>query len=93
MRFRCVLSGFCILFLVPLLAELRGDLVGELAISNGSAWSASTGEPSHVLLALGRDKALARASLRFGLGRGTRLEDIEQAAASVIQAVNDQISR
>jgi cysteine desulfurase len=67
--------------------------LGDLAISNGSACSSSTGEPSHVLLALGRDKALARASLRFGLGRGTRLEDIEQAAASVIQAVNDQISR
>lgn len=67
--------------------------VGDLALSSGSACSSSSGEPSHVLLALGRDKRLARASLRFGLGRGTTREDIEYAAARVIGAVQDQISR
>jgi cysteine desulfurase len=65
----------------------------DLAVSSGSACSASSGEPSHVLLALGRDENLARGSLRFGLGRETSVEDVEQAAASVIRAVKDQISR
>ena len=67
--------------------------LSDLALSNGSACSSATGEPSHVLLALGRDADLARATLRFGLGRGTRLEDVEQAAESVIRAVKQEISR
>lgn len=67
--------------------------VGDLALSSGSACSSSSGEPSHVLLALGRDRKLARASLRFGLGRGTTREEIEHAAARVIRAVKEQISR
>jgi cysteine desulfurase len=67
--------------------------VGDLAVSSGSACSSSSGEPSHVLLALGRDRKLARASLRFGLGRGTTREDVEVAAERVIQAVREQISR
>jgi cysteine desulfurase len=67
--------------------------LGDLALSSGSACSSSSGEPSHVLLALGREKKLARASLRFGLGRGTSREDVELAARRVIQAVQEQISR
>ena len=64
----------------------------DIAVSSGSACSSSNAEPSHVLLALGRDKNLARASLRFGLGRGTTRKQVEQAAASVIRAVREQIS-
>ena len=67
--------------------------LSDLALSSGSACSSASGEPSHVLLALGRDKKLARASLRFGVGRGTRQEDVEHAAERVIQAVREQISR
>jgi cysteine desulfurase len=67
--------------------------LSDLAISSGSACSAASGEPSHVLLALGRDEDLARATLRFGLGRGTRPADVEQAAASVIRAVKDDNNR
>jgi len=65
----------------------------ELALSSGSACSSGSGAPSHVLLALGRDKRLARASLRFGLGRDTQHAEIEQAAGCVIRAVRNQISR
>ncbi|MCP5042532.1 MAG: aminotransferase class V-fold PLP-dependent enzyme, partial [bacterium] len=68
------------------------DLPG-LALSSGSACSSGSGEPSSVLLALGRDKALARASLRIGLGRGSSRVEIEQAAQCVIEAVHNQISR
>jgi cysteine desulfurase len=61
-----------------------------LAVSSGSACSSSSGEPSHVLLAIGRDKKLARASLRFGLGRGTTREEVLRAAEQVVTAVRKQ---
>ena len=64
-----------------------------LALSSGSACSSATGEPSHVLLALGHDKGLARASLRFGLGRSTTREQVESAADLVIAAVREQAAR
>ncbi|BFM40339.1 aminotransferase class V-fold PLP-dependent enzyme [Synechocystis sp. LKSZ1] len=50
-----------------------------LALSSGSACSASNPRPSHVLMALGREESLARASLRFGLGRFTTEAEIDQA--------------
>ncbi len=65
---------------------LRASLP-ELAVSSGSACSSATAEPSYVLRALGRDDELANASLRFSLGRGTTAEQIEQAAALVVQQV------
>ena len=34
-------------------------------------------EPSHVLLAMGRDKATAKASIRFSMGNSTTEEDID----------------
>jgi len=42
------------------------DLKG-VAISGGSACHSGATEPSHVLMAMGLDKARARASLRFSL--------------------------
>jgi len=61
--------------------------LSDLAISSGSACSSASPVPSHVLMALGRSKEEARASLRFGLGRGTTGEDIEYAAERVIAEV------
>jgi cysteine desulfurase len=46
-------------------------------ISSGSACSSGSLEPSHVLLAIGRDSVLSRGSLRFTLGRFTKEEDID----------------
>src|SRR5690606_41826935 len=40
--------------------------------STGSACSAGVAEPSHVLLAMGREEKLARGSLRFSLGHTDR---------------------
>ncbi len=68
-----------------LLLSLKG-----LAVSTGSACTSATPGPSHVLAALGLPDALARASLRFGLGRGTSDEEIDRAAALVIAAVREQ---
>lgn len=52
-----------------------------LAVSSGSACSSQSTAPSHVITALGRSKSLAHASIRFGLGRFTRSEDIDRAIA------------
>jgi cysteine desulfurase len=59
----------------------------DVAVSSGSACSSTNPEPSHVLLAMGLDEDMARASLRFGLGRFTTSEEIEFAIETVATAV------
>ncbi len=56
---------------------LNLDLEGICA-STGSACSSGSGEPSHVLLALGIPADEARGSLRFTLGKWTTEEEIER---------------
>jgi len=48
-----------------------------VAASSGSACSSLASEASHVLLALGLDKVLARGSLRLSLGKYTVAEDVD----------------
>ncbi len=60
----------------------------DLAVSSGSACTSAEPEPSHVLRALGIEDSLARASLRFGLGRFNTLEEIDFAAEAVVDAVH-----
>jgi len=48
-----------------------------LAVSSGSACSTGEVEPSHVLLAMGIDKKLARAAVRVSLGKDSRRSDID----------------
>jgi len=71
---------------------LLADLAG-IAVSSGSACSSARPEPSHVLLALGRSRRLAGASIRFGLGRSTTPDEIEWAADQVVAAVRRQSVR
>src|SRR5262249_2479632 len=59
----------------------------DVAVSSGSACSAADPEPSHVLLAMGLSEDLARASLRFGLGRFTTRSAIDLAIEAVSRAV------
>jgi cysteine desulfurase len=59
----------------------------EIAVSSGSACSSADPEPSHVLMAMGLSEDLARASLRFGLGRFTTREEIDVAIGAVTRAV------
>ena len=72
-------------------AGVDGDVLlsdlEDVAVSSGSACTSAEPEPSYVLAALGLSPEQARASLRFGLGRGTRSEDIERAADCVVSAV------
>jgi cysteine desulfurase len=62
------------------------DLEG-VAASSGSACSAGTLEPSHVLTAMGRSAAEARASVRFSLGRETTTEHLEFAVTAFEKAL------
>jgi cysteine desulfurase len=55
---------------------LELDLRG-VAASSGSACNALTGEPSHVLRALGCDREAAEGSLCFSLGRWTTAAEID----------------
>ncbi|MBK9132448.1 MAG: cysteine desulfurase [Gammaproteobacteria bacterium] len=61
--------------------------IRDVAISQGSACTAGSPEPSHVLTALGVGYELARSSFRFGIGRFTTPEDIEAAATEVARVL------
>ncbi|HXH04334.1 MAG TPA: aminotransferase class V-fold PLP-dependent enzyme [Candidatus Competibacteraceae bacterium] len=65
---------------------LLADLPG-LALSAGSACTSASNEPSHVLKALGLPDHLARASLRFSLGRWTTAAEVDIALTQVTAAV------
>ena len=67
--------------------RLHSLLRRTLTVSGGSACSA--GSPSHVLAALGLSRAESAASIRFGLGRGTTVAEIDQALERVTAAVQE----
>ncbi len=58
------------------------DLKG-IYTSTGSACTAGSIEPSHVLLALGLPEGLARAAIRFSLGRFTAGVEVDHALAEL----------
>jgi len=62
------------------------DLAG-VAGSTGSACTAGSIEPSHVLAAMGYPADLARGALRLTLGRGNTDEDVERAVKVVSDVV------
>jgi len=55
----------------------------NIYVSTGSACTAGSVEPSHVLLAMGLSEKLARAAIRFSLGRFTREEEISYALTEI----------
>ena len=58
-----------------------------VAASTGSACSAGSVEPSHVLLAMGLSRSAAFECVRFSIGRFTVDTDIEVAEARAVEAV------
>lgn len=58
-----------------------------LAVASGSACNTTSGEPSYVLRALGRDDRLAGASVRFSLGRYTTEDEVDRAVDIFTAAV------
>ena len=59
----------------------------DVAVSSGAACTSANPEPSHVLRAIGVPDGLARASLRFGLGRWTTAEEIDYTVDKVSSLV------
>jgi cysteine desulfurase len=66
-----------------LMTGMRG-----VAVSSSSACTSAVMEPSYVLKAMGVPDEMALNAIRFGLGRFNTEEEIDGAAASVIEAVN-----
>jgi cysteine desulfurase len=68
-----------------LMSEVR-----DVAFSAGSACASGSGRPSHVLAAIGLERAQIRSSIRLGFGRYTRPEEIDRAADSINAAAKRQ---
>ncbi len=64
------------------------DMKG-IAASSGSACTSGSTDPSHVLAAMGVPPELARASIRFSLGRSNTMEEIDYA----VDVLEDVVSR
>jgi cysteine desulfurase len=62
------------------------DLAG-IAVTSGSACTSGSMSPSHVLLAMGRSAATARATIRFSMGKSTTEEDLIYAVEKLEEIV------
>jgi len=66
---------------------LHAGLRPVAAVSSGAACSSHSGKTSHVLKAINRSEELARASLRFGIGRFNTAEEIELVGDHLCQLI------
>ncbi len=66
---------------------MMGLDLADIAVSTGSACAAGSVEPSHVLQALGCDKAGAKSAIRFSAGMHTTEEEIAQVLEVLPQIV------
>ncbi len=71
-----------------LISDVRG-----VAFSAASACASGSGRPSHVLTALGLDRAEARSSIRIGFGRYTTEDELDQAFGLINAAIARQRSQ
>ncbi|PFG14049.1 cysteine desulfurase family protein [Bacillus sp. es.036] len=69
----------------PMLMNL--DLAG-IAVSSGSACTAGSHEPSHVLTAMFGDNERTETAIRFSFGYGNSIDDAKRAAGEVVKIVN-----
>ena len=67
---------------------LRLDLEG-IAASSGSACTAGSLDPSHVLIAIGRETDVAHASLRMTLGWENTVEEVDEVLRVLPEIVQD----
>ena len=68
-------------------SESLAIAMDDVAVSSGAACSTSKTEPSRVLTAIGLERELAFASLRFGLGRWTAAEDVDYVAGKTAAVI------
>ena len=61
--------------------------IKDVAVSSGSACTSASLEPSYVLRAMGVSEDLAHSSIRFGVGRFTTEEEIDQVVRLVVEKV------
>lgn len=79
-------------------SAIEGDAVllfldeAGIMVSAGSACKATDVSPSHVLVALGRTDSEAKSSLRFSLGRGTTVTDIDYVL-EVLPSIVEQLRK
>lgn len=66
--------------------QLSLDLEG-IAVSSGSACTSGSVQPSHVLLAIGRTPATAKATLRFSFGKSNTEDDIGRVIDALKSAI------
>lgn len=66
--------------------------LNEIAVSNGSACTSATTEPSHVLKAMGLSDELAYATVRFSFGKYTTVEDIHTAVNHIATVYESMLS-
>ena len=64
------------------------DLIG-ICVSSGSACSSGSLAPSHVLLALGIDKATAKSSIRVSLNKYNTKEELNFTIDAIVKIVNN----
>jgi cysteine desulfurase len=67
--------------------DILGRLHKTVALSTGSSCSSLTGDPSHVLSAIGLSKTQAGGTVRIGLGRFNTVSQIDLAAKELALAV------
>ena len=63
------------------------DLEG-IAVSSGSACSSGSLDPSHVLLAIGVEEAVAHGSIRFSFGKENTLEEVDYVVDKLKEVIN-----
>ncbi len=69
------------------IALLAGFDLEGICVSSGSACTAGSVEPSHVVVAMGLDSKLANALVRFSIGRGTTVEEVELVARAAPEII------
>ena len=55
-----------------------------ISAATGSACTAQTVEPSHVVLAIGKSKEIAKTAIRFTMGRSTSRKDIDALVKTLV---------
>ncbi|VAW90171.1 Cysteine desulfurase [hydrothermal vent metagenome] len=60
-----------------------------IAVSSGSACASGSGEPSHVLKAMGVDDSLAHGAVRVSFGSGNTMKDVERLVSTLQKQIEN----